>query len=125
MALPTREQLSALADLWEMAKRDHGGAKVVGRFLLGLYNGRRFPFDLTDLRCLDQARFEQCIEVLRMDYTPRAEVHVLLGIYLAPDGSPLGFEFESLAYRLGVKGRCTKGALAELERSRVARRVAP
>jgi len=40
---------------------------VVGRFLLGLYNGDRFPFDLTDLRRLDDPIFEDCMHVLRMD----------------------------------------------------------
>jgi hypothetical protein len=105
MAQPTRDQLSALVALWEMAQHDHGGAKVVGRFLLGLYNGGRFPFDLTDFRCLDEARFHMCLEVLRMDFTPLAEVHVLLGRFYGREG--LGYEFEALAYRLRLKRRCT------------------
>jgi hypothetical protein len=53
---------------------DH--ASVVARFLLGLYNGARFPFDLTDLRLLGDASFEDCVAVLRMDArVTRREVH--------------------------------------------------
>lgn len=49
--------------------------RAVGRFLLGLYNGEDFPFDLTDLRGLDLALFEDCVTVLVMDYSPEVEVH--------------------------------------------------
>lgn len=113
MAVPTRDQLAALVALWEMAQHDHGGARVAGRFLLGLYNGGRFPFDLTDLRLLDEVRFHQCLEVLRMDFTPWAEVHVLLGRYYGAEA--LGYEFEALAYRLGLKKRCTAAALKAMK----------
>ncbi|MBL8387032.1 MAG: hypothetical protein JNK17_02225 [Hydrogenophaga sp.] len=121
MAKPTRDQLAALIALWEMAQADHGGAKVAGKFLLGLYNGHRFPFDLTDLRVLDAARFHQCLEVLRMDYCPYEEVHVTLGRYCAPDGKPLGFEFEHLAYRLRMKKAMSAGAMKLALRDRAAR----
>lgn len=49
--------------------------RAIGRFLLGLYNGEDFPFDLTDLRGLDLALFEDCLAVLVMDYSPEVEVH--------------------------------------------------
>lgn len=118
MAKPTQDQLSALYALWQMAQRDHGGARVAGRFLLGLYNGGRFPFDLTDLRLLDEVRFHQCLEVLRMDHAPWAEVHVLLGQVCSPDGAPLGYEFEDLAHQLLMKGRCSRAALKDLKARR-------
>lgn len=50
-------------------------AGVLAAFLLGLYNGRRFRFDLTELRRLDAALHDDCMAVLRMDASPRQEVH--------------------------------------------------
>lgn len=65
----------ALNRLIPIALRDCGQSAVIGRFLLGLYNGSQHPFDLTGLRQLDLARFEDCLKVLMMDYTPEVEVH--------------------------------------------------
>lgn len=68
----------------------------VARFLLGLYSGHRFPFDLTDLGCLDQAIFEDSMAVLRMDARLTArEVHTY-----SEDGHQ---KFEALAKRWGVE----------------------
>ncbi|MDT4870295.1 hypothetical protein FQZ97_1053680 [compost metagenome] len=58
-----------------MAVRPTNQGRVVGRFLLGLYNGEDFSFDLTDLRSLDLVLFEDCLKVLMMDYSPELEVH--------------------------------------------------
>lgn len=65
----------ALGRLIVVAQRDTGQSRKVAAFLLGCYNGARFPFDLTDFRCLDYSLFEDCMAVLRMDYQPRQEVH--------------------------------------------------
>lgn len=65
----------ALHRLVPIALRSSGQSRVLGRFLLGLYNGEDFPFDLTDLRCLDLSLFEDCLKVLMMDYSPEVEVH--------------------------------------------------
>lgn len=68
--------IPALERLVEIAHADHGQACRVRRFLLGLYNGETFPFDLTDLRCLDEHVQEDCMAVLYMDIDgPSAEVH--------------------------------------------------
>ena len=66
---------AALRRLFDVANRDSGQCKVVAKFLLGCYNGDRFPFDLTDFRCLDHSLFMDCLAVLKMDFTPRREVH--------------------------------------------------
>ncbi|WP_096349060.1 DUF7673 family protein [Hydrogenophaga crassostreae] len=58
---------AALHRLYGLAQGDTGQARVIARFLAGLYNGTRFPFDLTDLRTLDDALFENCMALLRMD----------------------------------------------------------
>ena len=42
---------------------------------MSLYNGNRFPFDLTDFRALEASVFDACISVLRMDGEVRREVH--------------------------------------------------
>lgn len=65
----------ALRRLLPVAQGNSGQCRVVAGFLLGLYNGQRFRFDLTDLRLLDRQVFEDCLTVLRMDYAPAREVH--------------------------------------------------
>lgn len=76
---PTDKQMEALQRLWVIANGVTGQCGRVARFLLGLYNGERFPFDLTDFRCLDREIFEDCLTVLDMDSQPIREVHQLLG----------------------------------------------
>lgn len=67
--------IQALNRLVPIALRNSGQSRVLGRFLLGLYNGEEFPFDLTDLRGLDLALFKDCLSALMMDYSPDKEVH--------------------------------------------------
>ncbi|MEW6169381.1 DUF7673 family protein [Sinimarinibacterium thermocellulolyticum] len=60
------------------AIRQHPGTGQVRRlvaFLGGLYNGPRFPFDLTDLRSLDGELASACLDVLRYDHFGQAEIH--------------------------------------------------
>ncbi|WP_341325933.1 hypothetical protein [Methylotuvimicrobium sp. KM2] len=59
--------LPALQRLANIAKGDTGQAGTVRRFLLGLYNGHRWPFDLTTFRGLDRDLFDDCMALLRMD----------------------------------------------------------
>lgn len=66
----------ALARLFEVAHRNSGQARKVASFLLGLYNGNRFPFNLNGLRLLDIDVFVDCIAVARMDYWGKKEVHM-------------------------------------------------
>jgi hypothetical protein len=61
------EGRAALIRLYEVAQGDTGQCRTIVRFLVGLYNGSAFPFDLTDLRTIDDALFEDCMVVLRMD----------------------------------------------------------
>ncbi|MCU1740043.1 MULTISPECIES: hypothetical protein [unclassified Pseudomonas] len=65
----------ALNRLVHVAQQDFGQSRIVGRFLLGLYDGDSYPFDLTELRLLDLALFQDCMSVLSMDYQPEVEVH--------------------------------------------------
>jgi|LNFM01.1.fsa_nt_gb hypothetical protein len=70
------EGKTALFRLYEVAQGDTGQCRTIVRFLAGLYNGSAYPFDLTDLRTIDHALFEDCMAVLRMDARHCAqEVH--------------------------------------------------
>lgn len=67
--------IPALQRLLPIAQGHSGQCRIVANFLLSLYNGNRFKFDLTDFRSLDIAIFIDCIAVLWMDYRPKQEVH--------------------------------------------------
>jgi hypothetical protein len=115
LAYFTEAQLAALRRLYELPKRHSGtsGGNAAAKLLLGLYNGRRFPFDLTDLRCFDMVNFEAAITVLRMDAPScKAEVHTVLDAIYA-DGLSTGAEFEHWAFNLRLKGRCKKEYLSD------------
>ncbi|WP_064041159.1 DUF7673 family protein [Methylomonas koyamae] len=72
----TEAGIPALMRLADVAERDSGQANTVRCFLLGLYNGYRFPFNLVRLRGLDKALFDDCMAVLTLDARATAkEVH--------------------------------------------------
>lgn len=67
---------AALQRLYQVACGHLKECRPIAAFLLGLYNGERFPFDLTDLRAIDDVLFDDCMMVLRMDArVMRQEVH--------------------------------------------------
>lgn len=102
MAAPKLEQLAALVRLWNHACSDTGQAGVCARALLGLYNGPRFKFDLTELRRLDADLLRDVFCVLAMDANPQREVHELLNV--AHERRDFGARFEHLAYEWNVHG---------------------
>lgn len=104
----------ALLHLWRMAQGASSSEKVAARFLLGLYNGYRFPFDLTDFRLFDGANFKRAQLVLAMDHMPKAEVHVVLGNLLGRSGRDMGAQFEHLAFNRRFKGHAKKSELPTL-----------
>lgn len=71
------EGFEALQRLYAEAVSNAAGQGAgCARLLLALYNGRSFPFDLTDLRALPAALFEDAMLTLRMDTRlTRQEVH--------------------------------------------------
>lgn len=87
-------QIDALQRLWKAANGHSGHSRTIARFLLGLYNGQRFPFDLSDFRKLDSASFNDCLLALQLDCQLHQEVHGALGV-----GSE---EFEWLALGWGI-----------------------
>ena len=110
----TTDELHALAELYFVAARhtDTGGGSTCAKLLLGLYNGERFPFDLTDLRRLDGRNLNHAMTVIRMDASRcRAEVHVLLRLVL--EDPTVQARMECWAYDLGLKGRAKKADVEE------------
>ena len=57
----------ALRRLFVIANGHSGQCRHIAAFLLGLYHGGRFRFDLTDLRCIDSELFDDCMTVLTME----------------------------------------------------------
>ena len=114
----TQEQQDAVRKLYSVAKscRDTGGGSRIVKFLLSLYNGNRFKFDLTDFRCFDQDNLDAALLVLRMDAERTyCEIHVLLNAVLGGDAN-VGAELEHWAYQAGVPGACKKHQLPDLRR---------
>ncbi len=52
-----------------------GQVQRLTAFLGELYNGPRFPFDITDLRALDAELADACMDVLNYDRYSQAEIH--------------------------------------------------
>lgn len=88
---------AALRRLMPIARRNTGQSRRVAMFLLGLYNGYRFPFNLSELRGLDYEVMDDCLAVLRMDTSALQEVHLYF-----ENGSAV---FETLARDWGMEGR--------------------
>lgn len=108
------DPMEALAHFFMLAsERDHGGARVAACVLLGLYNGTRFPLDLSDLRLLDDKNHARAMALLSLDKRPAMEVHVWLNrLYGRSD---FGMRFEHLAHKWRMKGKCKKDWLDPVE----------
>lgn len=101
--------IQALVHLWNCTQLHTGtsGARAAVGVLLGLYNGSRFPFDLTDLRLMDASYLAAAIEVIQSDAAHcQREVHEHLNCLTGR--SDFGQRFEHLAYRYRLKGRCKR-----------------
>lgn len=115
-------EVVAISHLYEFAKRNTycSSGKAAIRLLLGLYNGNRFEFDLTDLRLFDRQNLDAAMATLRLDAErTRCEVHDLLDAIYA-DGFSTQADLEHWAFGFNLKGRCKKEALPDpLRRRRV------
>lgn len=72
------EGQAALYRLMPITERNTGQSGIVARFLMGMYNGQRFPFNLIELRGLDHSLHDDCLSVLRMDRLRTQDVHCYL-----------------------------------------------
>lgn len=114
----SQDQRDAALRLFNTAKvhLGTGGGSTCAKLLLGIYNGRRFPFDLTNLRRLDGPHLSAAITVLHMDAAHTwCEIHNLLDAILGVTGTNTGCTLELWAYELRLKeGRCSKETLMDL-----------
>lgn len=60
----------ALNRVLAMAQKDTGGGRVCRDFLLSLYNGNAYPFNMNKLRNLDSGLFNACIAIMQIDCRP-------------------------------------------------------
>lgn len=65
----------ALHRLLPIAEGQDAQSDVVRALLLGCYNGRDFPFQLSLIRWLDREVLDDCLALLHMDSAPEIEVH--------------------------------------------------
>lgn len=106
----------ALCRLWNVTQQhDAGvsGARRAAQVLLGLYNGPRFPFDLTELRAMDGDIMRDALAVIGADAVrcqrePHAWLNLLTG------RKDFGERFEHLAWKFRIKGRCPRDQLFPL-----------
>lgn len=113
----TATQTNAFLQLFRLAQRHPGtgGGDTAAMVLLGLYNGQRFPLDLTELRRLDVGNLNAAITAIATDAGHCcAEVHQVLNALLGR--TSVGHELEIMAYDLRLPKRCKAAALAELRR---------
>jgi hypothetical protein len=108
---------TALITLWNITQIHEGtsGARAAAGVLLGLYNGQRFPLDLTELRGLDSHVLAAAMDVIRADATHcRREVHEWLNQLTGR--RDFGNRFEHLAHEYACfkRGRCKVSYLAEI-----------
>lgn len=102
----------ALCTLWNTTQLHPGtsGARACAGVLLGLYNGQRFPFNLTELRLLDAPLRTAAIAVITADSTRcQYEVHDWLNRITGEHN--FGMRLEHLAHEYRLKGRCKRDCL--------------
>jgi len=117
---------NALIQLWNVTQEHPGtsGARAATGVLLALYNGTRFPCDLTDLRLLDSQHLSAAIAVITNDaHRCQMEVHEWLNRITGR--SDFGERFEHLAhdYTIFKRGRCKVNELRPLQPARL--RITP
>ena len=113
----TASQTNAFLQLFRLAQRHlgTGGGDTAAKVLLGLYNGRRFPFALTELRRFDDNNLAAAITAIATDAGHCcAEVHEVLNALLGR--TSVGHELELMAYDLRLPKRCKAAELADLRR---------
>ena len=109
---------TALIELWNLTQLHPGtsGARAAAGVLLGLYNGSRFPFDLTDLRVLDGPHLAAALAVISSDAL-RCQMEVHQWLNHLTGRRDFGQRFEHLAheYQGFKRGRCKREWLEPLE----------
>lgn len=108
----------SLIDVWNLTQERPGtsAARAAAGVLLGLYNGDRFPFDLTDLRLLDERNLKSAMQVIAADASAcHMEVHEWLNRLTGR--RDFGHRFEQLAHQYAKfkRGRCKREYLTPVD----------
>ena len=76
-AAKSKQLKEALTKVLKMALDDCGGSRVCRDFLLSLYNGHAYPFNMNGLRNLDGGLYAACITIMNIDCRPNPpfEIH--------------------------------------------------
>ncbi len=76
-AAKKEQHKQALSKVLRMALDDCGGSRVCRDFLLSLYNGNAYPFNMNGLRNLDGGLYAACITIMNIDCRPNPpfEIH--------------------------------------------------
>jgi hypothetical protein len=112
--------IPSLVLLWNITQLHAGtsGARAAAGVLLGLYNGDRFPCDLTDLRLLGEKELRAALDVITCDAT-RCELEVHVWLNRITGRHDFGPRFEQLAHEWRRKGKCKRDELEPLNPPRL------
>lgn len=112
--------IQALVTVWNITQLHVGtsGARAAAGVLLGLYNGTRFPFDMTDLRLLGSKELEAALAVITCDAT-RCQMEVHSWLDRITGRHDFGMRFEHLAHEWRRKGKCKREFLDPLNPPRL------
>lgn len=92
---------------------DTSGGATCMRLLLGLYNGGRFKFDLTDLRRLDAGLHGAALAAMADEVGCARYVHERIAGETGFPAEAIQAKLEWLAYDHGVPGRAKKVLMPE------------
>lgn len=92
---------------------DTGGGATCLNLLLGLYNGTRFKFDLTDLRRLDFGLHAAALAALRDEVGFAYYVHDRIARETGFPADVIESKLEWLAYDMGIQGKAKKSQLPQ------------
>lgn len=92
---------------------DTSGGATCLNLLLGLYNGHRFKFDLTDLRRLDFGLHAAALVALRDEVGCAHYVHERIAHETGFPADVIQSQLEWLAYDMGIPGKAKKSQLPQ------------
>jgi len=70
-----KDGIPALHRIYAAASGTSGQSRILRAFIIGIFNGDDHPFDLNQLRGLDEALFDDALDVIRLDRHGEKEVH--------------------------------------------------
>lgn len=84
--------IPALERLYELAQGVTHESYIAGLFLVGFYDGKRFPFNLSRLKELQPSNFMDCMLVMHLEFQARQEIYDYLELEVT--------DFEQMAFRI-------------------------